>query len=82
VQLRDQSGKVGTPRGLAVETLGEIADPLLAAGDVQQLAVELLTPMPPWPGRREGGVERRAVPVALGVGQRAVDVEDHRPQFH
>ena len=51
-------------------------DALLAAGDGEQLAVERLVPVPVEAGLAEGGIEGRAMAVALGVGERAVDVEN------
>jgi hypothetical protein len=54
----------------------EEADALLAAGHLQQFAVERLVPVPGQAGLGKGGVEGRAMAVALGIGQRAIDIED------
>ena len=55
------------------------AHPLLAAGCLQKLAVEIDIPVPVEPMFRENAIERRAVHF-LGFCKRAVDVEDE--SFH
>jgi hypothetical protein len=59
---------------------GVVTDALLAAGDGEQFAVQRLVPVPVQAVLGEGGVESGAMAVALGVGQRAVDVEDQGVQ--
>ena len=48
----------------------------LAAGHREQTAIERLVPVPVMPRRGEGAVEGDAVPVALGVGEGSIHVED------
>ena len=55
-----------------------VAQALLAAGDVEQAPVRAHVPVPAQAGLGERAVERDAVSVALGLGERAVDVEDDR----
>jgi hypothetical protein len=55
-------------------------DPLVAAGDLQQAPVGVGVPAPRHAAGFERVVERDAVAVALGFGERAVDVPDQRPQ--
>ena len=56
---------------------GQLAPhPLLAAGDLQLVAVLLLRPVQRHPDLDEGLVEGRQVPVTLGVGEHPVAVED------
>ena len=76
VQGGDQRVKIRTAGDIGRVALGEIADALLAAGDRQQFAVEVFVPVPVQPVFGKGRVEGDAVAVALGVGQRAIDVED------
>jgi len=57
-----------------------VQQPLAAAGDLQQVAVDVLVPAPGQPCVVERAVERDAMAVTLGVGQRAVDVEDQCAQ--
>jgi hypothetical protein len=54
----------------------EEADALLAAGHLQQFAVERLVPMPGEARLGKGGVEGRTMAVAFRIGQRAIDIED------
>src|SRR4030095_11396672 len=49
---------------------------LFAAGDLEQLAVELYVPLGVDTGRGERAVERDAMAVALGVDEHTVAVED------
>ncbi len=49
-------------------------DPLLAAGDFQQLAIARLVPEPTEPGLGEGSIECRAMHF-LGFRERAIDIE-------
>jgi hypothetical protein len=64
---------------LAHEFVGEQrAHPLLAAADLELLAVLLLGPPHGQTHLGEGLIERRPVTVALGVGEHTVTVEDQR----
>src|SRR3954471_23931305 len=53
------------------------ADPFLAAGDPQQALVDRLVPSPVETVAGEGMAEGLSVKL-LGLGQRAVDIEDQR----
>ena len=56
--------------------------PLLAAGDGEQLAVQGDVPVPVEAGVLEGLIEGGPVAVALGVGKRAVNVEEQGVECH
>ena len=56
-----------------------MGEALLAAHHGEQLGVERRVPVPGQAELPEGAVERLPMQV-LGLGQRAVDVEDQRPQ--
>jgi hypothetical protein len=53
-----------------------VLHPLLAAGDGKQFAVERDVPVPVETGVGKGLVEGGPVAIALGVGKRAVHVEE------
>ena len=55
--------------------LAEKPYPLLAAGDLQQFAVERLVPIPRQTSFGKSAVEGDAMAVSLGIGQRAIDIE-------
>jgi hypothetical protein len=57
---------------------GVVADAFLAASDGQQPAVQCFIPMPVQAEIGEGGIEGGAMAVALGIGERAIDVESGR----
>ena len=76
VQAFDQIVEIGPGGGGGVEMPGIVADAFLAAGDVQQAAVQHFIPIPVQPVFGESCIKGRAMAVALGFGQRAVDIED------
>ncbi len=78
MQPSDQNLEIGAGGHLGGVARGEMADALLAAGDVQQAPVECIIPMPVEAEFGEGGVECRAVPVSFGFRQRAINIEDQR----
>ena len=80
VQALDQFGKVGAGEHIRGVALTKKADALLAAGDRQQFAVEGFVPVPGQAVLGEGGVEGGAVAIALGLGERAIDVENQGVQ--
>jgi hypothetical protein len=76
VQFGDALPRVRRGQPVGREARGETGDPLLAAGDGKQFTVQPLVPLPWQACLGEGAVEGDAMAVALGLGQRAVDVED------
>jgi hypothetical protein len=58
-----------------------MAQPLLAAGHQQEIAVKRAVPLPIQSCFAEGGVEGMAMRL-LGVRERAVDIEDEAAQRH
>ena len=81
VEGADQPVQFGPGGEVGRAACGVVADAFLAAGDGEQLAVQGLVPVPVQPEIGEGVVERRAMAVALGVGQRAVDIENQCLQW-
>lgn len=80
VQLLDQGGEIGARGAGRIVALGVVADAFLAAGDGEQFAVQFFIPVPVQAAVGEGGVEGGAMAVALGFGERAVDIEDQGVQ--
>jgi len=78
MQASDQRRVIGPGRGGRVRCAGKMAHALLATGDGEQPAVSRLVPMPGQAVLGEGAVEGGAMAVALGFGERAIDVEDQR----
>ncbi len=76
VQAPDQFGKVGAGQHFRGMAFGIEADALLAAGYRQQFAIEGLVPVPVQAVLGEGGVEGEAMAVALGIGERAIDIKN------
>ena len=58
-----------------------MSQPFLAAGHAQQLAVEPRVPVPVETLRQKHRIERGAMQI-LGLGQRAIDIEDQRLKLH
>jgi len=76
VQFGDAPGRADIRQPPRREALRKAGDPLPAAGDGEQFAVQALVPVPGQAGLGEGEVEGDPMAVPLGLGQRAVDVED------
>ena len=57
-------------------TFDEEAQALLAAGDAEQLAIEVLVPTPVQPELGKGEVVGDPVATALRLGDRAVEIEE------
>ena len=68
--------EVGPGQRRGVKILGVVAQPLKSAAGDQQLAVESFVPVPGQPDFGKGGIERGAMPVALGVGKRTIDIKN------
>jgi hypothetical protein len=76
VELAHQGVEAGLGRQLRRILPGVMQHALLAAGHRQQFAIQLYVPVPGQAGFLEGGIEGHAMAIALGIGQRAIDVED------
>ena len=76
VELAHQGHETGLGGQLGGVLPGVMQHALLATGHRQQFAVERDVPVPWQAGIPECRVEGDAMAVALGIGQRAVDVED------
>ncbi len=76
MQLSDENREVGIAGDVGGVTRSEVADALLAAGNIQQATIERFIPVPVEAGFGEGGIEGRAVPVAFGFCKGPVNIED------
>src|SRR4051812_30972221 len=80
----DQWRELAQPRALSqrhCERTDVVVDALLAAGDLEQLAIDGPGPFPFQMEAQERIVERLAVRL-LGVGERSIDVEDQGIEIH
>ena len=75
VQIGDEGIEVRRTAPVRAPPLQVVAHALLAAGDGEELAVEIHIPMPVQAGLGEGGIEGRPVTVTLGIGQGSIDIE-------
>lgn len=83
MQAGDQRVKIRSTGDIGCVVLDEMADTLLATGDRQEFSVEFFIPVPVQPVFGKGKIEGDAMAVTLGIGQRAINVEDQCLQcFH
>jgi hypothetical protein len=76
MQFADAGIGIGQLKEFGRMARAEEADALLAAGHLQQFAIQGLVPVPGQARPGKGGIEGGTMAVALGIGQRAIDVED------
>ena len=65
-----------------IELFGVMSNAFQTTGNVQQGAVKGFIPVPGQPHFGKRRIERRTMPVTLGVGKGTVDIKNDRAQSH
>ena len=81
VQIGYKIRKIGRLRERLVVVLEVVANPLLDPRDTQQFAIQRNIPVPIKASLLKGTIERDAMPITLGIGKRAVDIEKQGLEF-